>query len=137
MSPLLDTRLSDPRLSPVDDIKLAPDKDPRLSPIEDPRLSDTLEQNSIIPEVARQVAIGFGNEALLGFPLFGLEKMKGIEAREALTSEVKAGRIARGIGSAGGFMVGLPEGILGWWKTCRKGIDKSSPQSRKVSSSCC
>ena len=63
-------------------------------------------------KLLKQRGIGFVNEALLGFPLYGMEKVAGKEAREGLTGETKAERISRGIGTAAGFAVGLPGKVL-------------------------
>ncbi|GAG87040.1 unnamed protein product, partial [marine sediment metagenome] len=56
-------------------------------------------------DIAKQASIGFINEALLGFPLFALEKGVSPEARKRLESEATPERIARGVGTTAGFFL--------------------------------
>lgn len=55
-------------------------------------------------ELPKQFAIGFANEALLGFPLWMLDD----ETEESLESDIPSGRVGRGLGTLTGFLVGLP-----------------------------
>lgn len=99
-------------LSDKDIEKVEPDAviDPKLSPREwyIREVRKNIEDAPPLIKAAQQFSLGAVNEALLGFPLFALEKVAGKEAREALTSESKLNRIVRGAGSAAGFVTGLP-----------------------------
>lgn len=63
--------------------------------------------------IAKQFGIGFGNEALLGLPLYALEKAKGEDARKALESNVPVERIARGVGTTVGMATYVPARLFG------------------------
>lgn len=63
---------------------------------------------------AEQFATGALNEALLGFPLFSIEKSSpiGKDIIKEMESTNKAERIARGLGSFSGFVAGLPAKVF-------------------------
>lgn len=63
--------------------------------------------------LVQQFGIGFGNELLLGAPLYALKKAKGEEAVKSLESNVPIERIARGTGTVVGMAVGLPKVVFG------------------------
>lgn len=63
-------------------------------------------------DIQKQLGIGFINEAALGMPLYAVEKISGKKARESLTSPYGIGKIARGVGTAAGFAVGLPQHVM-------------------------
>lgn len=67
------------------------------------------QQGPSLEGAAKQFGIGFGNELLLGAPLYGLKKIKGEEAVKKLESPYTAERIARGVGTFTGLVVGLPK----------------------------
>lgn len=57
----------------------------------------------------KQVGIGFGNEALMGLPLYSLKKVKGENAVKALESNIPVERFGRGLGTTIGLAIGIPK----------------------------
>ena len=63
-------------------------------------------------DFAKQVAIGFGNEALLGMPLYLTKKFNGEDVVKDLESQNQVERVGRGIGTTAGMIVGLPKTVF-------------------------
>ena len=88
----------------------------RLSDISDNpsaiRLSD-VPDNPSIGGFIKQAGIGFGNEFALGFPLYALEKARGIQARKAFESDIPVERFGRGLGTTIGMATILPKTVFG------------------------
>lgn len=80
--------------------------------VEEPTSKFTVEEPQTEPSIggfAKQVGIGLGNEMAMGFPLFALEKSKGMEARKALESNAPVERFGRGLGTTIGMATILPK----------------------------
>src|SRR3990167_9731189 len=76
------------------------------------RLSD-VPDNPSIGGFIKQAGIGFGNEFALGFPLYALEKARGIQARKAFESDIPVERFGRGLGTTIGMATILPKTVFG------------------------
>lgn len=62
--------------------------------------------------IAQQFTTGLINEALLGFPLFTLQQVQGEGAVAELESDITGERIARGVGTTAGFLIGAPAKVF-------------------------
>ncbi len=80
-------------------------KQPRDLLGEQPQQLDTLKAG----DFANQFMIGFGNEALMGFPLYAMEKFQGEQAVKNLESQNPVERFGRGLGTTAGLVAGLPK----------------------------
>lgn len=99
--------------SDLSDLGFQPDTDTQNQELSDLGFTAlTPKDKPTLSGISKQFAIGAVNEALLGIPLFALEKVKGEESRKALESDVGLERVARGVGSTVGFLAGLPAKVF-------------------------
>ena len=89
---------------------------------------DPQEEQASFGGMTKQMAIGLVNEAAMGLPLFALEAFEGEQAREDLESAVGVERVARGVGTTAGFLLGAPAKVfLKGGQMALKGVAKLAP----------